>query len=392
MAAYYFIFVVLWTGSFITYLTNSSKLTKAIVTGISILACFIFVGFRLETGYDWYLYTEVYNNIKRFSFNNFHNLIDISNHYSFELLFVIYYSLLKWISSDFIFSQIISSLILFSSTYSFLRKITPYYLIVFTISYCWLFVSVYFSVVRQSISISLFLIFILLESRQRKSRSILLLITAVLIQYSSIIYFILYYIAKLEFIFKYRKFLLLLSVVILALSTLGFNISIYSLELIIKAGIPFITQKLDWYIHSRTTNIAIYDYVFVYTFTIVVGYFLLKSWQYAKTNKTSFIIYNFCILYIVLQAFFIDYPIFRNRIMYVGFTLAVTVLVTHYRYGLMKRLIFTASLSITLLYLTLFLNINSSLPFIPYKNYILSYFVEYEDDSLDRVKEYLSNF
>ena len=103
--------------------------------------------------------------------------------------------------------------------------------------------SLYFSVVRQAISIGLFYLFMIDFDRKKYIRAFILVGIAVGVQYTSIIYFLLYFLSCNKYTYKYRIILWGVSIFFLISYFIGYDVSRTLLSKAPTFGIGTIEKK-----------------------------------------------------------------------------------------------------------------------------------------------------
>jgi hypothetical protein len=296
------------------------------------------------------------------------NLTSIAETYKQEIGFVFLLSLLKNLSSDFQIVIFTVSAIETYALYKFLQTTTKSPSSVLAVVGSWLLFTLYFSVLRQGLAVSFFLLFIIYMHKQFYKRAILMAFLSINMQISSGIYYILYLFSAIKI---KKDFLMLFFTISLFLGYFSHNISIYLFSFIQSLGIPVLSGKMTWYMQGRITNVSIFDRTFVYFYSITMFTFLYMTWDTYKSKlmvRLSF----FALIYIFIQLIFVDYPLIRNRLQYVSFTIQF-ILIINYFYNkiiILKFLLMTIILAIVLSYYTLMLTKAYSVVFTPYQDYI----------------------
>jgi hypothetical protein len=379
---------IAWFFAFLTFVNNIKVWNYYLVY---IATLFLFITVRFKTGYDWNVYESLFNDVSPINRISFEEAIYLSILHSKELFYVYLNSLLKVIFNNYIVVQFISSFILLSGTLIYLRNHSKQYAFVFAISFSWLMFSLYFSTVRQAISIGLFFFFLISYEKQKKLNCFFFASLAIGIQHSSLMYFMVYFLSTLEIVYKFRKAIFFTSILLLLFYFLGYDFSPLAFKLFPTFGIEAIGKKLDWYINGRKLGVDATGIAFVASYTIVIGSFLILSENIALLDISKFRIYNFALIFLPFQVVFLDFSVFRNRLLYVALPFSM-IIISEYlsNYKINFRLFcFLSAFIISSAYYLLYLNSSSGKPFIPYNSYIQYELSKKEGDGLYRLREYI---
>jgi len=360
MIEYYLYFFLLWFFAFIEYLTKRN------IFLISISVFFIFLALRVDTGYDWPYYKNVFYAID--SSHTFTDLLSIAEKYTQEIGFVFFMSLLKTFSTDFQIVIFTVSVIETYALYRFLQTTSKSPSLVLAIIGTWLLFTLYFSVLRQGVAVSFFFLFIIYMNQHFYKRAILMALLSISVQISSGLYYILYIFSNIKI---KKKFLILIFTISLFLGYFSHNISILLFSFIQNLGIPVLSGKMSWYIQGRITHVSTFDRTFVYFYSITMFTFLYLTWNTYK-SKLMIRLSFFALIYIFVQLIFVDYPLIRNRLQYVSFIIQFILLINYfYNKKIISRfLLMTTIFIIVLSYYTLIITRSSALVFKPYQDYI----------------------
>jgi len=375
MIVYYLYFSALWFLAFLEFFTGKKNIYL-----FSLFIFFIFLALRLDTGYDWPVYKEVFRHVPELS--SYTDAAKISTEFGKEIGFVYFLSILKTISNDFQIIIIVTSIIETYAIYRFLILTSRSPSLVLAIVGTWLLFTLYFSVLRQGLAVSFFLLFFTYRHQQHYFKSFLMLLLSLSVQVSSLSYYFLYWMSALKMQKNTILYIFILSFIVAFFSK---QVS-YALFFIIQnSGIPILSQKASWYMQSIQTGANIFDVIFVYLYSIIMFSFLFITWDTYKSIlwiRISF----FAVIFIFIQLIFIDYPLIRNRIQYVTFMLQF-ILLTNYFYNKQvysKSVIFILLLVTVLAYYYLMLNRTYSIVFVPYQNVITHKIFEYINTGKDR--------
>ena len=387
MIYYYIIFVLIWVPALFQFVL---KKNIEVINGAVFFIVFSFVVLRYQTGRDWNAYEDLFHAVGGFGEDSFGDLLLLSIVYSKELLFVWLNAILKVFANNYVIIQIFSGFVLFYGMFKFLKIASSQYALVFAITFSWLMSSLYFSTVRQSISVGLFFLFWVIITGRRKWLAYMVMILAIGIQYSSILYFLFYYMSTKDIVYIHRVKFWYLSVFILLLFFLGFDLAPFLLERFPTFGIQFVADKLEWYSEVRDHHVNIVGLVFVTVFTLVIGLGLISAKNVVFGNRHALYIYNFVVLFLPFQVIFINYAVFRNRVLYVGMLLALVILAEHFAKKKIfdRLLVFSIAFILSSSYISLFLMSSSGSPYVPYQSVIGVALTEFHGDGYERLMRY----
>ena len=375
MTVYYLYFFALWALAFLEFFTNKKNIYL-----FSLFIFFIFLALRLDTGYDWPVYKEVFNHIPELS--SYSDAIKTSSEFGKEIGFVYFLSILKTITNDFQIIIIVVSIIESYAIYKFLILTSKSPSAVLAVVGTWLLFTLYFSVLRQGLAVSFFLLFFTYMHHQYYWRSFLMLLLSLSVQVSSLSYYFLYWLSAIKLKKKTILYIFLLSIIIAFFSK---HVS-YALFFILQnSGIPILAQKAAWYIQGIQAGANIFDIIFVYLYSISMFFFLYMTWDIYK-SKLWIRISFFAVVFIFIQLIFIDYPLIRNRVQYVSFMMQFILLVNYFynRQVYLKAIAFILLLITVFAYYYLMLNRTYGVVFIPYQDIISHKIFDYENTGDDR--------
>jgi len=334
----------------------------------SALAFFIFVAFRFETGYDWPVYKEIFATIGPLCERTADGAKYYSELFHQEPTFVAFLSFLRCFGADY---QLVVIFVAFFQVVVFsifLRKVSYSASAVFAISAVWLIFSLYFSVVRQGIAVGVFMLFMLAFFARAYIRAALLLLVALLFQYSSLMYLIAWWLARF---LPGSRYLYILFSLALVISLLGISVWKPILELSMLVPNDLIASKAEYYRFEREVRVSGFDVVFVYVSALSLG--LFSIWRYSDIDND--ILKKICGMAIILtfvNILFVDFPLIRNRMMYLIFPFYFIVLFDYFKTRRQSERAFVLAVVMisSLSYYTLFLTKPTSLVLVPYQSYI----------------------
>ncbi len=365
MAPYIVLFFSLWVGAALElfYREKYSIFVLSIVT-------VVFLGLRFETGYDWPDYKNLFELTPSITTATMKEIFEISASELKEPLFVFFVSLLKEFGSEFQILVVICAVIqvcVFSGFLVFLKE-RPATVFAFSIS--WLIFTLYMSTLRQGLAVSFFLMFMVYMEVGNKKTAVFMLITSALFQYSAIAYLAVYIASKYV---RYNKALIGLFVVLVFASLAGVDFSVGFLEVVSKGGIEMVNTKITYYLNEASIRANLVEKI--YTFLFSIGMFWVLYFVRPSELDTTLIkrMYGMSLIFCVVGIFFYDFPLLRNRVQYLVLPFCYFFVVRYLaRVRLNQRVfLFGVFFIINLLYFYLFIDKPSSVPFVPYQNYLV---------------------
>lgn len=380
MWPYLLIFVLVWAAAYEEYIFRRRRIYY-----IAVPVLLLFLGLRFETGYDWPAYKELFYELPSIGELDVSRLFVFSVLYGKEPLYLAFSATMKWIWNDFQGVVIVSSIFEIVSFVVFLRRLTSCRATVFAASVTWVIFTLYFSVIRQGISVAFFLLFLLFYFGRRYWFASICLMGAIGFHYSALLYFAIF----LFVLLRPSKKLLLVIVLIAGIFGIMGDMAQALLHM---AGqvipIEAVEAKLEWYAERDDESHAnIFDQIYALVFSVVMGG-VLFSISLEKMSDLKRAMYVIAIIFIAFQLAFLDFPLFRNRLQYLALPF---VYIFFFECFLMSKitvrlLVINGLCFITLIYFLLFLSKESSLPFVPYQNYITYALTDRPGDGLNRVE------
>jgi hypothetical protein len=174
---------------------------------------------------------------------------------------------------------------------------------------------------------------------------------------------------------------------------LGVDLAEVLLKNVPTFGVGGIKEKLEWYTMGRSHQVDTAGLAFVVMYTLVVGWILVAAKDVVYTNRYMFSIYNFAVLFLPFQVFFLNYSVFRNRMLYVGMMLALIILTEYFsRQSLCNRfVVFSVACLVSISYFSLFLMSSSGVPFVPYQSVVGVAITESPGDGYERLMTYIES-
>lgn len=378
MTPYYIYFFLLWLPALCEFIFRRSGFYW-----FSIIVLFLFISLRYETGYDWPAYKELFEYIP--GFLRWEEIAQVSALFSMEPLFIFFVSILKCVTQEFQVLIIIVALIEVYGLHRFLALYNSKSSFIIAIIGTWLLFTLYFSVLRQGLVVSLFLLFYVNYVYGYRKKAFLFLLISLGVHLSSILYYAMFFMSGIRI---QRSIFAFLFVGSLSMSFFSKNISYYLFDMVSGLNIPIVSEKSDWYAHERDFKVNAFDVFYVYSYGIIMGGFLYKVWHiFEKTFFRRLLFFSAALIFV--QFLFLDYPVMRNRVQYIAFLMQFILIIHYFSVKIIHirvpvfACIFVAFFS----YYLLFLNKSSSLPFVPYQDFINYGVLGKESDGLERVKQ-----
>lgn len=377
MLDYYIFFIVLWLGAFIQF---ALRISSATLFRLLITFFFLFLSLRLDTGYDWPVYKQLYSEVG--SIHTLSELLSFSLNEGKEPLFILLLFILNILSSNFQFAIFTISLIEALTLYAFLKRFSFSPAISLAIIGTWLVFTLYFSVLRQGLAVSFFLLSLTYWADNKKNKFYFYTAISISFQLSASLYYLLFYLSKIDL--KNKRALLYLFSLCFIFSFYSSHISETALMLLKASELPIISSKAQYYLDRETTANK-YDIFFVYAYSLSMFIFLYSIHNIHRCGIWHRF-YFISFVFILFQLVFVDYPLLRNRLQYVAFPLQFMLITNHFYFksSIFRFAVFSALLTTFLTYYALFLNRATSIVFIPYQNVVEYYLFDLQSDGDDR--------
>lgn len=361
------------------------------IRAVLTLGLFVFVALRLETGYDWDVYQDLFAAVPRLGDLNAYDIWDLSAHYAKEPGFVVLNSFLKSTGLGYVSLQLVSAGVLFWGITKLAVSESKAPASVLFISYAFLAFSLFFSTTRQAITVGCFFGFWHEWVSGRWARACMLAVTAVAMHYSAVIFFALFFVVWHIDFQRYGRALAGTGVILFGLAiALKEQIETLILQGIVWSGIATISPKAAYYFGVREMTSPGLDYAMVGGLVLLVALiaYLLQPENLSRSQKAM---YGYVVVFGLIAILFLDFAVVRNRVMYVAFPLAV-ILLTRWlrdRMGPILQAHFVlVNLVAFLLYQGAFLARPAALPLTPYQNIIGRTITDRVSDGQSRMIEY----
>lgn len=232
------------------YNFHALKRNENIFFAILLLFIILFSGTRLATGWDWWEYKLFFDSLPTFNEAFLNNKNDFSNHF-FEPGFKFYTLILKSIFHDFEVFLLFSSFISISLVGLSIKRIARYPFESLLLYVVVIYLYVEFSVIRQSISIGIFILSLKFIKEKCFYKYLLCCVVSGLFHVSGFLLLFLYFILNKDFNRKYY-------IAFIILGCLAFNLNFISL--ILSPLVPYlgsISWKLLEYIQSNAREMSL---------------------------------------------------------------------------------------------------------------------------------------
>lgn len=378
MIPYYIYFFLLWLPALYEFVFRKKGFYF-----FSLVVFYFFIALRYETGYDWPAYKEVFEYVP--GLITWRDIIQVSSLFAMEPLFIFFVVLLKSITEEFQILIITVSLIEVYGLHRFLSLFNLKSSFAVAVIGTWLLFTLYFSVIRQGLAVSFFLLFYVNNARGNQKMSALFFLVSLGLHLSSILYYVIFLMSRIH---VKRQTFVLLFFGSLVLSFFSEKISYYLFDMISSMNIPIVSEKSDWYAHGRDFKVNVFDVFYVYSYGIIMGVFLYNVWHIFEQKLFRRLLFFSAIL-IFVQFLFLDYPVMRNRIQYVAFLMQFILIIKFFSVKTIQTRmpVFACIFIVFFGYYSLFLTKSSSLPFVPYQDFVSYRVLGSESDGIERVNQ-----
>lgn len=365
MYAYILVFSALW-------LASSLELFFKVKNSLFFLGfiAIVFLSLRFETGFDWPAYQQVFNVTPPLFDAGLNDIFEVASIESKEPFFVLFVSLLKGFGAEFQALIAVCAIFQISVFVRFLSQLKENSATIFALSISWLLFTLYMSTLRQGLAVSFFLMFMIFMEKKRRNSATFFLAIGLLFQYSSLVYFLMYLVADYV---RWNKKLVFLCLILIILALLGVDSSVAVLNLISMAGFEMINSKIDWYVNGYaipTNAFELFYNIFFSGMTLLILYLTQPSSEDGVLVKKM---YGMSLIFCVMGLLFYNFPLLRNRVQYLVLPFCYFFIV-RYMVGhrlIYRCLIYTLLFLMHALYFGMFLEKQSSIPFVPYQNYFI---------------------
>lgn len=385
---YIFVFVWMWLVAFGSFVLNHNDKLFFVIMYVML---FLVTALRFHTGYDWNDYEFVFNELLGMRRHSFQEMAEASIFYGKELSFLYLNYVVAMLGGGYIVVQVVSSSVLFYGVYKYLMLFQRQAPLILAVCFSFLVFTLYFSTVRQGLAVGFFFLFWAHKEKGDSKLAWLYMVFAIISQYSAVMYMAIYYLSRLTFVYRAKWVLLSSSLVLLLLNLAGLDMFSLVVGPALSALPGVSLEKLDWYLNERGAGASLAALIFVISFSLMVGVILVLMGRREKLSERGVIIYNYTNIFVFFQIFFLNYSIFRNRLLYVAMFFSLTMLVyVAQNYSFRARFVVWLSLFLySGLYYFAFLNSASGLPFVPYQDSVVSRVLMVKDTGLDRLEQYL---
>jgi hypothetical protein len=354
------VYTLFFAGTIFSGLVIRTRLA----TAFFLIAVFVFVGLRLDTGFDWPVYKQMYNQfLTGFSLNK---VFEISLFYWQEPGFVLLLGLTTALTGSYVVLQAIVTLLFLWSTVRLSRELgIRKVALVIGVAMAFLMWSVGFSTLRQSIAISLFNFGLVYCLRGRHGLGWSLFASSLLFQLSAVMYIAAYFIARAMYRISLRpsflRYPLIAVITMLTFSTVAGIASIIS---------PFAAAKLEVYLETGSIfRLGQIELMFLIFTTLTAALASSAMTIHSRMTYQTRQIQYFIIVLAGIGAGVSFVAVMRDRISYELFLVASIYLisgVTQFRHQFLAALTVFALLNTSLFVF----RYPTRLAFIPYQNVV----------------------
>ena len=325
---------------------------------IATILLIIFVGFKKEGGTDFINYKEIYESI---------DIKHALNTGSFEPIFTLLMFIVRVFGGGFALFYLLIAFINFPIKVNIFKKLTPYLFPALLIYFVGLFFERDNDGIRQGLAIGFSYLSIPFLLVNDKRKFILINIIASLIHYSSIIFFISYFLNKIHIKNKTVFVIIICSLFIPLL-----NLSLF--DFVIKLiPIPVVTTKLNYYANDAVYSSSLGINIGM-IFRIVILFLFIYYYRYIKIDNKLFIfLRNGFAFGIFLALLFSNFEILAHRGAYVFRELQIFIIpyfLTIYKKKSNKIILLTIVFLYSIFLLKRFLSGENSASYLMYDNYL----------------------
>lgn len=275
---------------------------------VAVVYFVLVAGLRDDTGYDWYVYKNIYNGVSESG--SLAAAISFGRDNGSELGFSVYLYVLSLLGLSFWWVQFLVGIF---NCYAFLRLNSALGRGTVTgvlIYFCWLFLVLQMGVLRMSVALSFLSLALLFMLKGKNVKFVLFVMLASLFHTFSIVIGLLMLLARLPFSRALTLFFLFL---VATMYVAGIDLAGGVVQAVSGFMPGFISSKLDFYlILGLTYQRGVGE--FLYKLIVVSMYiFLVFRIQQEENEK---LLLNLSYIYIITLLVFWKYPIFHDRIKY----------------------------------------------------------------------------
>ncbi|VVE81583.1 EpsG family protein [Pandoraea sputorum] len=350
--------------------------------GLAVLALWALAALRYRTGYDWLVYQAFFDQYAP-------NYIgDGSGMVPMEPLYVLLNIVVAKMTGSFQVLLVVIATFNIWVLYRFVKLARADLVFCCAFYFCLVYLPLQMGVFRQSLAVSMFMIGMMYASRGRNNMAMFCSVIGVGFQYSSVIYFFVYWRKGVRFVM--RRPVLFVGVVLLFYA-LGIGVASLALEALSKLSLSFISEKAAIYASTgafeRSPGAIAY-------LLVNCGIFLWVNKRLPERSRFQELLFGAIILQIAFQGLLFDFPIFWNRAQYLA-VLPQAILL--YQAVSMQPIVVrmaVASTSLAFVVSALVYQLVNPLiePYIPYYSYLEYKFTGDIGDGLGRTLEYYRRF
>ena len=248
MLPYFFVAVLVWSFSFLEFFAGRKR-----VFILSCFSVFLFIVFRFETGYDWPNYADLYLVLPEFGSYDISKVMVGADQYNMEPVFAIFISWIKVLfGGNFQWVIFFQSVLLVGSLAFLISNLPNSRASVFAVCFSWLVFSLYFSVLRQSVSVSLFWMGVAFYFKDKRWSSCWLFFASILFQYSAVAYLLVFLVSLRQYT---KRFMWMVFLACLFLSFFSEQLVGSLLAPLAVLDFSFVGSKVSFYLYDRQASI-----------------------------------------------------------------------------------------------------------------------------------------
>ncbi|WP_397448109.1 EpsG family protein [Pseudomonas sp. NA-150] len=383
MYFYLIIGLLLWVASipglFLKQVSDS-RILKLLL--ISVLIFWGVCSFRFETGFDWVVYEQYFDDVGKAPFMRLPAGV-----VSMEPLFY----LLNYVVALVGGFQLLLFVVGTFNTYCVAKFFSEFEVdgsFGLAFCFCWIFLPLQMGTIRQSIAISFVLLAMCYALSKESKKSIAFFVVAVGFQYSALLYAFVFFERVIKFLLE--KIWWFTSIcVVFYLSGVGLGQVVPLLSKVIH--IPFLSEKLAVYVDFGLSKRTLLGAGFLFLNCFI----LIAAKKYiTEVGRRELMVIGALICLVAAQALFFDFAIIWNRIQYLAcFSQAAIIYWIMMGFSEKHRVaIAMGVIPISSLALFLFVSSPSASIFIPYQSYIQHAITGEPGDGRSRTFQYYKRF
>lgn len=350
--------------------------------GLAVLLLWALAAFRYRTGYDWLVYQSFFDQYAP----NF--LGDGSGMVPMEPLYVLLNIVVAKTTGSFQVLLFVIATFNIWVLYRFVKLARADLLFCCAFYFCLIYLPLQMGVFRQSLAVSMFMIGMIYAAKGRNRLAALFSVLGVGFQYSSVIYFVVYWRKAVRAVTNHPYVFV---GVVLAFYALGIGVASLALEALSKLSLSFISEKAAIYASTGAFDRSLGAVAYLLVNCCI---FLWVNRQIGQRSRFQELLFGAIILQIAFQGLLFDFPIFWNRTQYLAVLPQAILLYQAITIQPAVVRMAVASTSLAFVVSALVYQLVNPLiePYIPYYSYLEYKLTGDTGDGLGRTLEYYRRF